>query len=38
MPTPQGSGRSPVLAVVGAGMLVVAVVLGLYAGRIIRFK
>lgn len=38
MPTPQGSGRSPVLAVVGTGMLVVAVGLALYAARLIRFK
>jgi hypothetical protein len=38
MPTPQGSGRSPLLAMVGAGMLVIALGLALYATRIIRFK
>jgi hypothetical protein len=38
MPTPQGSGKSPLMAVVGGGMLVIALGLALYAGRLIRFK
>jgi hypothetical protein len=38
MPTPQGSGKSPILAFIGGGFLIVAVGLALFAARLIRFK